>query len=91
MGAPVGHGFVIHQLRHAEHRDGGAVQRGADLGQQLLRLKGLLHRLRIRLDLRLLNIFHRLLTHNRSVLVLLRHLGLLHQSKIAGHADGRQT
>lgn len=36
VGAPVGHGLVIHQLRDAEHRYRGAVQRGHDLGQQVL-------------------------------------------------------
>ena len=45
VGAPVRHGFVIHQFRGAEHRDGGAVQRRHYLRQQVLRLRGglLLH------------------------------------------------
>jgi len=55
VGAPVRHGLVIQQLRHAEHRDGGTVQRGNDLRQQLHRLLddgGLLHGYldRLRLD-----------------------------------------
>ena len=93
MGAPVCHGLIIHQLRHAEYSDGSAVQRRADLGQQLLGLDGLLYRLGIRLGVHLgvLDVFHRFLLHHGLVPALLRHLCLLHQGKIAGHADGCQT
>ena len=92
VGAPIGHGLIIHQLCHTEHRHRGAVQRGADLWQQLLRLQGLLHGLRVRLrHLGPLHVLHLLLAHNGLILALLRHLCLLHQDEIAGHTDGRQA
>ena len=96
VGAPVGHGGVIQQLRHAEHRHCGAVQRGYHLGQQLCRLGDLrlLHRVG---DDHRRRLYHRLgggdgldIQHRRRVRLFHGHRALS-QGKIADRSCGHKA